>query len=190
MIAALLLALAAPLPKADRAAMQLTPAQIAASAEVTGIETLDPALWISTRNFLPRDGADRWLRAYINKATGEVEYQLYLRIESRRDAFRPRLLTFQRADGLGEAKIDRIDHDVNCYRSSCWITEHAIAVLSRADLEAVAQGARAGVDGTWAAKVFGDSQEGVDILTFKTEIAGLLIAVDREMAKLGRVKAP
>lgn len=171
---------AAPLTKQERAAALLTPEQIAASAMVEGDGApLDPDIWIETRNFLPKQNNDRWFRARIDKATGAVEYQIYFIITQQRDAFRARELTFETASGLGRAPVDKIDHDVSCPNSICYITEHAVAQLTRADLEYAAKGA--GQD--WPAKLFGQSDSG-EILTFRSEIAGFLLAVDREVAEL------
>lgn len=176
----LALALAAtPLTKQERAAALLTPEQIAASAMVEGAGGLDPDIWIETRNFLPKPNNDRWFRARIDKATGAVEYQIYFIITQQRDAFRARELTFETASGLGRVPVEKIDHDVSCPNSICYITEHAVAQLTRGDLEYAAKGA--GQD--WPAKLFGQSDSG-EILTFRSEIAGFLLAVDREVAEL------
>lgn len=167
------------LTKQERAASLLSPAQVAAQASVEGRGPLDPDMWIETRNFLPKQDNDRWFRARIDKATGAVEYQIYFIIEAKGQAFRPQRLTFMRADGLGETKLDRLSFEPKCYSSyNCWIKEHAVASLSRADMEFAAQG-----EGEWVAKLFGESQSG-EIYTFKSEILGLLLAVDRELAGL------
>lgn len=175
---------AAPMTKQERAASLLSPEQVAAMAMVEGEGALDPDIWIETRNFLPKDNNDRWLRARIDKATGAVEYEIYFIIEAKEQAFRPQRLTFLAESGLREAKIDIIDFKPTCYRSSgCWIKEHAVAQLTRSDLEYAAKG-----EGEWVAKLFGQSDSG-EILTFKSEIAGLLLAVDRELAELQAGKA-
>jgi hypothetical protein len=169
----------APLTKQESAAAALTPEQVAAIAEVTGTDALDPDIWVETRGFLPRQGNDRWFRARIDKATGAVEYQLYFIVEAKEPAFRPQSLTFMSPGGLATAKIDRISFEPTCYRSSgCWIKEHAIAPMTRADLEYAATGAGS----EWAAKLFGQSDSG-EILTFRNEIAGFLLAVDSQLAE-------
>lgn len=189
---AILLAAASPsLTKQELAAMAMTPEQIASIAGVEGTGPLDPDIWIETRTFLPKQGNDRWLRARIDKATGAAEYQMYFIIEAEGQAFRPQRLTFEGPSGLRIAKVHRISFEPTCYRSSgCWIKEHAVANISRSDLEHAAQGAQAGQDNNWPAKLFGESQGGADILTFKTEIAGLLLAVDSQLAALGKPKPP
>lgn len=179
MILAITLALASPaMTKQERAASLLTPDAVAAMATVEGRGPLDPDLWIETRNFLPKPDSDRWFRARIDKATGAVEYQIYFIIEAKGEAFRPQLLTFMGADGLAQARVERISFKPNCTRSGCWIREHAVAILSRADLEFAVTG-----KGEWPAKLFGQSYEW-DLLTFQNEISGFLKAVDRESAAL------
>ncbi|MES2782991.1 MAG: hypothetical protein V4657_09360 [Pseudomonadota bacterium] len=186
MLTALILALASPLTKQEAKAAQLTPAQVAAAIDIDGQGQLDPDLWIETRSFLPKQGNDRWFRARIDKATSAVEYQIYFIIEAKGQAFRPQRLTFIRPDGLGGTKIDRISFEPRCVGArNCWIKEHAVARLERADLEFALTG-----DGPeWAAKLFGESESG-EILTFKNEIAGLLLAVDSQLAALNAGSRP
>lgn len=181
-----MLALASPaLTKQERAAMALTVEQIADGADVTGTDALDPDIWIETRSFLTKRDNDRWFRARIDKATGAVTYEMYFIIEAKEQAFRPARLTFEGPNGLGIAKIDRISFEPTCYRSSgCWIKEHAVASMSRADLEYAARGA----GGDWTAKLFGESQSG-EIFTFRSEIAGFLLAVDTQLASLAKPDA-
>lgn len=170
----------APLTKQERAAADRAPEQVAAMAEVTG-SPLDPDIWIETRGFLPKQGNDRWFRARVDRATGAVEYQLYFIIEAKEQAFRPERLTFMGANGLATAKIDRISFEPTCFRSSgCWIKEHAIAPMTRADLDFAANGAGS----EWTAKLFGQSDSG-EILTFRNEIAGFLLAVDFAIGRKG-----
>lgn len=184
LIPILALALAAsPLTKQERAAALLTPEQIAAFATVEGESGLDPDIWIETRNFLPKPSNDRWFRARIDKATGAVEYQMYFIITQTRDAFRAHTLTFETASGLARAKIDKIDQDVSCPNSVCYITEHAVAKFNRADLNYVVSGS----ERDWTAKLFGQSDSG-EILTFRSEVSGFLLAVDREVAELKAAK--
>ena len=61
-----------------------------------------------------------------------------------------------------------------------------LANFTRADIEQFAKGAQPGTDSHWVMRLFGDSVEGIQIETFRTEAAGLLLAVDRELARIGR----
>lgn len=164
--------------------MMLTPAEIASATEVTGNGQLDPDLWVSTQSFLPKPQNDRWFRARIDKVTGNVSYQIYFVLTSRGEGFRPKTLTFEGANGLSKAEVERIDFDANCMRYGCYITEQAVATLTRADLDHAAQGASPGQDVSWPAKLFGQYEAGIEFGTFKTEIAGFLLAVDREILRL------
>ena len=174
------------LTKQERVAMALTPEQIAVNVEIEGTGELDPALWVSTRNFLLKRGTDRWSRARIDKVTGDVTYQMYIVLQSNGQGFRPNLITFAGPNGLAQTKVDRIDFQPNCGRYGCTITEQAIATFSRAELDMAGLGAQPGTDTVWDAKLFGDSVEGVVFSTFKTEIAGFLLAVDSQLAKMGK----
>ena len=170
------------LDRQSRAAMGLTPAQIADKAGVTGLGQLDPDIKISTQGFIQSDRGDRWFRAYINKATGKVDLQFFMETVVSGKAYRPHTLTYMGASGLVSAPVIRINTDVTC-PSLCYYTEQTAVDISRADLEFAAQGAQAGQDITWDSKLFGDSRSD-EILTFKTEVAGFLIAVDRQLARV------
>lgn len=169
--------------KEERAAMAMTPEQVSRSVEKKGaVDPLEPAIWISTRPFLPgNSGGDRFLRANIDKATGEVFYQLYLS-GAFPQAMRFDRMTFLVSGQLKRAKVDRISYDVSCQRYGCSHYEDYVVQLERADLEALSISA----DGTpfWTARLFGQTVEGTDVNVLCNETAGFLIAVDRALTKL------
>lgn len=161
----------------------MTPEQIADTVTVTGAEPLDPAIWVSTRNFLLKPKNDRWFRARIDKATGIVTYQIYFVMTARGDAYRPSFMTFEGAQGLARSEVEVVNRDVSC-SGICYITEESVSTFRREDLEHAAKGATPGQDVTWPVKLFGQYQDGVEILTFKTEISGFLLAVDNPLSRL------
>lgn len=174
-----------PLPKLsklERDAMALTDEQASFRTSVKGTDALDPALWVTTEPFLTGRATDKFLRALIDKETGETTYQLYLRSASGQGALRLSKMTYLIDGALRSAPIERIDVDVSCRQRSCTYFEDAIAELPRADLEALANPA-GGV--FWRMRLFGDTTAGEDATLLRNETAGFLIAVDRERKRLG-----
>lgn len=172
------------LSRQDRRAMALTVEQVAEAIEVTGAEDpLDPITWLSTQPFLEKRDGDKFLRAGIEKATGEVFYQLYLIAQSRA-ALRPSRATYLLNGEVQEARADRIDFDVNCYRGGCTYYEHALVTLPREAVEEFASCAAPGQDASFRLRIFGDAVEGVDVEMFCTEAAGFLLATDRVLARM------
>lgn len=173
------------LSRQDRRAMAMTVEQVADVVEIKGADDpLETIPWVSTRPFLKKSGGDKFLRAGIEKATGEIFFQLYLFAVSNRGAFRPNRLTYLRDGEVQSAAVDRINFDVNCYRGGCTHYEDAIATLPREAVEGFASCAAPGTDASFRMKVFGDTTEGVEIEMFCTEAAGLLLAVDRTVAAI------
>jgi|JI8StandDraft_2_1071088.scaffolds.fasta_scaffold31306_5 hypothetical protein len=169
--------------KEERAAMTMTPEQVSRSVEKKGaVDPLEPSIWISTRPFLlGNSGSDKFLRANIDKATGEVVYQLYL------SGVFPYSMRFDRmtylvSGKLRQAKVDRVYFDVSCQRYGCSHYEDYVVQLERNDLDALSTC----VTGSpyWKARLFGQSVEGTDVDVLCNETAGFLVAVDRAVAKL------
>lgn len=168
------------LSKEERRAMALTPEQAATKIEITGTGDLDPLAWVSTKPFLESED-DKFLRAVIDKESGQVVYQLYL-LSSTRAPLRIRKMTYAIDGELRSVPVERIFFDVSCQRYGCTYYEEAIAVLPRNDLEALAEGLGApGAGGaSWRMRLFGDLAEGIDTQLLRNETRGFLIAVDRE----------
>lgn len=177
-------AMAAQPSKAEKKALASTIDQISYSLEVTGTDTLDPDLWISTRPFLKTGWEDLFARAKVDKASGAVTYQLYFMFSTYGEALRPARLTFEMPEGLGETTLNRVHFEPNCSRHGCRIYEEAIATFTRAQFDAVAAAAVDGDPKVWKMKVFGDSMTGQETNLLASEIAGLLVAVERELARL------
>lgn len=146
---------------------------------VTGTGQLDPAIWVSTQPFARSDNGDQFLRAYIDKATGEASYQLYVVTRTTRDAFRPSSVTVADADGIEQIPLDRVDLDINCHRRGCIYHEDAIAKLPRALLERIIAG---DLSAGLTFKVFGNATEGRESQIHLSEVAEFMAAVDRQLA--------
>lgn len=164
--------------KAERDAMALSGEQASHRMSLRGVLDLDPALWVSSEPFLKGNADDKFFRARIDKETGQVTYQVYLRSTSRRP---PRLskMTYLIDGKLKSADIDIVGSDVSCHRYGCTHFEDGVAEIPRADLDALA----AGEGPTWQTKLFGKSIEGITTQFLRNETAGFLMSVDRALAR-------
>lgn len=163
--------------KQELVAMRSTPEQVAQMVEVRGDrDQLEPTVWVSTQPFLKRKiGDDKFLRANIDKLTGDVFYQLYLS-GSAPQSLRLDRMTYLVDGELQSAKVDRIYFDVSCQRYGCTHFEDYVVTIPRDHMEALSKGEG---DLSWRARLFGQTTEGIDIMFLRNETAGLLLAVDR-----------
>ena len=163
-----------------RALVALSPDEISRTMITTsGSDPLDPVQWISSQNFDQNSGqTDYFLRAARSRSTGEITYQIYISRVGR-TWFHPGEVSFERKDGAGTAKLDRLSADVRCSRNSCDHFEDAVAEIDRPTLDWAARGAKAGTQYGWRFKIFDSTTEGESHSFLQTEIAGFLLAVDR-----------
>ena len=170
--------------KKERAAMAMSPEQAATRLKVSGLDALDPTLWVSTQPFLPYQvRSDKFLRAAIDKATGAVTYQLYLSLLGGASMGLSHI-TYAVDGKLERADARRINFDVSCHRYGCTHLEEYVVDMDRATLERLAHGAS--TDGAyWTMRMFFRSVEGENTNLLKNETAALLLAVDRQIAALG-----
>lgn len=172
------------LTKAERAAIDMAPEQIAAIAEVKN-DSLDRLIRISTRPFFEeaKKGGDKFFRAYIDKKTGDARFQVYAWIRydgETRDFDR---VNYETPAGLVSEEVHQIDIDVlGCSARYCTYTEDIAFDVPEATLRQIAAGAKAGE--TWRFKIFGRFADGIETEMLKTEAAAILIAADRERAQL------
>lgn len=163
--------------RAEQRALQMSVDQVLQQVEIKGqSDDLEPAIWVTTEPFLKRSSSDdKFLRANIDKVTGAIFYQLYLKsvTSDRLDFDR---MTFMTQTGLQSAPVKRIWFDVSCYRAACSYYQDFVADLSREQLESLA--AEDGKD-FWRARLFGGYVEGIDIMLLKNETRAFLSAVDR-----------
>lgn len=174
------------LSKAEQVALAMPAAEAALRVKVTGLDELDPNVWVSTEPFLKGPVDDKFFRAMINKSTGEVVYQIYLRSTSSRGPLRLSKMTYLVDGALKSASIEHASTDVSCgqARYGCTHFEDSIADIPREDLEFLMK-SNAATDNFWRMRLFGPAVTGVDTLFLRNETAGFLIAVDRERKRLG-----
>ena len=164
------------LPRSERRSAELPVEDIAAQVAASGADELDPVLWLSTQKVNERRlQTDHFFRARIDKASGQVEYQLYAVIEGRQ-SMRPDRVTYAVDGELRKAKASRVNFDVSCYRSSCTHIEDAVAVIPAEDFAKLGD---CSLDRVTRFKVFGDYVEGVALASPCNEIAGLILAVEQ-----------
>lgn len=154
---------------------QREPTRTAEGIDVTGAtDPLEATIMLSTLAVSEeRFRTDVFLRAFIDKKTRTADFQVYgiLRAD---DPHTPNVMAYLVGGERRTSSADRISYDPSCYRYGCVSTEHVIATIPRADLEAmVAAGdeLRARFSGTIAG--------GVDVSLPASEIQALLAAVDR-----------
>jgi hypothetical protein len=179
------------LTKADRIAIASSPEQVAAKVEVKN-EPLDIVISVSTEPFTPKKlsgwnpyGADKFLRAFIDKKTGTAKFQIYFWTSYLGNDWQfLTALNYETPAGPVQAKAERLSGDVSCGRIGCNYMEHLIADIPESILREASQGAEAGTDDQWGFRIYAKQAEPLTTSFLKTEIAGLLIVVDREIATL------
>ena len=132
---------------------------------------------------------DKFMRAFIDKNTREVRYQLYLWTSYQaQQAARMNRLNYESQDGPGQAELHLIDTQViGCGRYGCTYQEHIAADIPVETLRWVASQAQPGVDQSWQVRVFAQSGEAINTGILRTEVAGILLAVERQLASLPAV---
>lgn len=166
----------------ERYAMAMTAEQASRSVEIKGrFDPLEPTVWISTEPFIKtKYDTDTFLRAAIDKASGEITYQLYIAGRFQQ-SMRFNRLTYLVDGTLQTGKAEQVYFDVNCDRYGCSHYEDYIINLSRAHLEALAE---QGPLPTWRARLYGQTVQGTDLVILRNETGGLLQATDRIVARI------
>lgn len=82
---------------------------------------------------------DSFMRAFIDKQTGEISAQIYHIASYGGKGWNFfQNATYQAPDGLKEVAINRLDSDVNCYSHGCSYREHLTVPIDFSMLEAMA----------------------------------------------------
>lgn len=181
---------AADLSKSERAAVAATPEQIAQLARVRN-DPLDTLLRIDTHGFhnTGRRGADKFARVTIDKKSGVSSFQIYVWARSSGEALGVHRVNYETPDGPVSVDVLHIDTDVlTCVGRGCVYEEHFAFSVPEETLRRIASGAKGGIDDSWKFKVFAKGREETTGI-LRTEAAGLLLAVDRERARL-KISAP
>jgi hypothetical protein len=180
------------LSKEEARAVAATPEDVANSVEIHD-DSLDTVIRISTQpffqthvNIMTSTGGDKFARALIDKKTGKTIFQIYVTTTYQRDWQFFDRVNYETAEGPVSTEVTKIAQNVlDCPRyGACIHSEDFAFEVPEATLRDIAKGAAAGTDASWRFKVFGrGSEETTGML--KTELAGLLIAVDRKRASAG-----
>jgi hypothetical protein len=170
------------LSEQERYAMAMTAEQASRSVEIKGrFDPLEPTVWLSTEPFIKtKYDTDTFLRAAIDKASGEITYQLYVAGRFQQ-SMRFNRLTYLINGTLQTGKAQQVNFDVSCDRYGCTHYEDYVITLSRDDLEALANKAPLP---SWKARLYGQTVQGTDLTILRNETAGLLEATDRIVAKM------
>jgi hypothetical protein len=137
--------------------------------------------------------SDVFLRAFVDKRTGEVEYQLYASVSTKGDWQFYDRINYQAPDQtVQEGKLIRVGSDVDCgavrYGGKCRVYEDEIFVVPESLLRALADMYAPGRAVAWQFKLKGKYMDG-DYLNgiAPAEAAGLLAVVDRYRSSRGLI---
>jgi hypothetical protein len=172
--------------QAQIAASRATPEIIAAQARITN-DPFSKFIEIDTSSFYRERGGllqvvttDEFLRAFVDKKTGETSLQIYFSSRYLGDWIFYDRLAFIEDDGPQSVQAVSVAQEtIGCSAYSCEHLEDVSAEIPVSVLRAATLGA----EPRWAFKVIGSGGQGVERGFFKTEIAGFLQAVERERVK-------
>lgn len=178
------------LSKADLIAIASSPQDIADIVAVKN-DDFDTVIRLSTEpfytqksGFLKLVSGDKFIRAIIDKKTGDTTFQIYIWSAFTGEWDRWTHLSYKVGDELKTAIAEEIDSTVGgCSAYGCVKRVDMAFKIPEADLRDAAKDAQANTDRSWPFKLFtrksGDAMNGM----METEIAGLLLAVDAQRSK-------
>lgn len=186
-------AIAAPkLTKAEQAAVNATPEEVAAKVAISN-DPLDTVIKVSSEPFyVVRSGllrmvnADKFVRAMIDKKTGETVFQVYIYTTYSGEWMFINRATIETPSGPEDANFVEIDRRViSCTGTFGCVHREDFAIdVPEKVLREVSRGAKGGTDDIWNMRLYAKTGQAETTGILKAEIAGLLIAVDREREKL------
>jgi hypothetical protein len=168
---------------------RMTPADFARTVSSKD-DALETQAEFDTYNGWLERPSDVFLRAYVDKTTGAVTYQLYATVSFAGDwRFYNRINYELPGGGVGEGQLSRVDSNANCGTYGCNLTEDVVFDVPEPLLRALASVYRPGGNSSWHFKLKGkynnaDYQNGI----IPAEAAGLLSAVDTYRARLPKTK--
>jgi hypothetical protein len=130
--------------------------------------------------------SDVFLRAYVDKATGAVTYQLYATIAFGQDwRFYDRVNYELPGGQVGSSEVHRVNSNVSCGSYGCNFVEEVVFDVPEPLVRAIASTYQPGSNAAWHFKIkcrFADAdyQNGI----VPAEAAGLLSAVDAYRATM------
>jgi hypothetical protein len=175
-------------PTPEAAAIARSPEEIAGMVRITD-DPLDTMVRITTEPFYThRDRTfggvpgDSYLRAFVDRKSGEVIYQLYFWIRLS-DWQHLRTVSYETPEGPVSVAARTTDGQVtSCGRYGCRLIETVIVDLPEKVLRSVSASAAAGSGEVWRFKVSGRYGENTSEM-LKTEMAAILLAADRVAAR-------
>lgn len=156
------------------------------SLEAVATLTTEP-VWKSKGGFTDKVRSDNFLRAFIDKRTGKVRYQLYQQVTYSGDWRRFTSVNFATADGPVAAELTPIVEEVvTCSYGICVHREVVGFDVPREVLDQLANQYSAERLDFWRFRFKGRGGLDWEDRISPAEIAGLLRAVDAELATTGR----
>lgn len=180
-----------PSAKQLRQLQALTPESVAKKVAVND-DDLEPTATLTTEPVLKSKGrftdkvrADNFLRAFIDKSSGTVRFQLYQEVTYSGDWRRFTTATYMTKAGPVASEIAPIARDVvTCAYGLCVYREVVGFDVPREVLEEVASGVP-GTSPFWRFRFKGQSGLEWEDRLAPAEAAGLLLAVDTYLARIG-----
>lgn len=172
----------------------MTPEQFAAKVAVKD-DQFETEISFNTEAGWRESPSDAFLRAYVDKTSGKVTYQLYQIVRFRGDWPFYRTINYYTPEGLREGELSRIHSDVDCgairWGGSCSMYEHVGFELPEALVRYIASVYKPNTAVMWKYKLKGRFSDGdhVDGI-MPAEAAGLLAVVDRYRASRGLAALP
>jgi hypothetical protein len=163
---------------ASKAPRPLTADYVKAAIELKN-DALEPVATFDTLKADPerlrnsREGA--FLRAFVNKRTGSIKFQVYAIVGYSRDWRFYNLANYDPGDGAIQVPVDKISREVISCRYGCMLEEHVGFGLPEALVRKIA--ARDATD-AWRFRLKSQSGIDTDLQLDPGEFAGLIAAVD------------
>jgi hypothetical protein len=163
-------------------------------------DSLDTTATITTENgFQEKRGLlgivrdDNFLRAFIDKKTGQTAIQLYQVIYYQGSGWNFfRTVNYETTTGLESRPVTIISRDVDCSGSrysGCTYTEHVGFEIDEEFLRTIAGGYQPGQRAVWKFKFIAKSGEDKNDGMLPAEVAGFLEAIDAYRASRGQTSA-
>jgi hypothetical protein len=130
--------------------------------------------------FTDRVRSDNCVRAWIDKKTGAVEYQLYQTVNYNYEWRDFTFVNYASPAGPQTAKVDRIAHDVvSCYAGTCSYSETVGFMVDEDFLKTIASQYVPGNSPLWRFKFRATKGPDWEDSISPAEVAGLLLAVEQ-----------
>jgi hypothetical protein len=181
-----------PSPKQLAQLRALTPESVEGQVSIK-TDSLEPLItvtsdkvWKSNGKFTDKVRSDNFLRAFIDKRTGEVRYQLYQEVTYTGEWRRFASVHYETSSGPASAQIAPISQEViGCSFGLCAYREAIGFDVPRQVLEEVAGRYSTRDPAFWRFRFKGQNGLDWEDRIAPAEVAGLLRAVDRQVNSLG-----